>query len=160
MALALFAFVLGLAKSLTYYGMDLSVGRLYGRYSTRLANFVFRRYLSFGKDFFDAHSTGKMAAVIDYNHDFLNLFKGLLRLTSETLVVTVCVVVMFAISWRLTLIVLLVVPFLHFVRRWIAGKTARSVRQSKAKTLRAAAKSYEVLKAIPLYRSSSSLSRA
>jgi subfamily B ATP-binding cassette protein MsbA len=151
--LALLAFLLGLGKSIAYYGMNLSVGRLYGKYSAKLSNFIFRRYLSFGQDYFDAHGTGKMAALIDYNHDLLNLFQALLRLASEALVVMVCVIVMAAVSWRLTLIVFLVFPLLYMIRRWIAKRTAGRVRESQANTLRLAAKSYEVLRSIPLYRS-------
>lgn len=150
--LAVFAFLIGLLKNLAHYGLHLYTGFRYGIFSARLANFVFRRYLSFGKAYFESHSAGHMAKVIDYNHDLLNLFKSLLRLISETLLVAAYLAVMVTISWRLTVVALLVFPALYVLRRWIAARTAKSVEVSQNRTLRIASQSFEVLAAIPLFR--------
>ncbi len=142
----------GILKNLAYYALHLVTGHWYGVYSRRLAGAVFERYLSFGKAYFDRHSTGQMAAVIDHNHQFLNLFQGLLRLVSETPMVIVSLGVLLLISWRLTVVVVLVFPVLHFVRRWIARRSTRPIEESHAKTLTIASKAYEVLRSAPLFR--------
>lgn len=150
--LAVFIFGLGLAKNGAHYGLHLYVSHLYRIFSARLANAAFRRYLVFGKAFFDKHGAGQTASILDYNHDLLNLLKKLLELISETAIVGIYLVVMVVISWKLTLVSLLVFPAMHLVRRWIAKQTSKPVSESQAKTLRVAAKSFEIHRAMPLFR--------
>jgi ATP-binding cassette, subfamily B, bacterial MsbA len=150
--MAVFIFVMGLAKNGANYGLHLYVSHLYRIFSARLANAAFRRYLVFGKAFFDKHGAGTTASILDYNHDLLNLLKKLLELISETSIVSIYLVVMVIISWKLTLVSLMVFPTMHFIRQWIAKKTHKPVEQSQRKTLRVAAKSFEIHRAMPLFR--------
>ena len=150
--LALFIFLLGLLKNGAHYGLHLYVSHLYRIFSSRLANAAFRRYLLFGKAFFDKYGAGRTASILDYNHDLLNLLKKLLELISETSIVGIYLAVMVVISWKLTLVSLLVFPAMHFIRQWIARRTRKSVEQSQMKTLRVATKSFEIHRAMPLFR--------
>jgi ATP-binding cassette, subfamily B, bacterial MsbA len=150
--LAVFIFGLGCVRSGALYGLHLYVSRLYRIFSARLANAAFRRYLVFGKPFFDKHGAGQTASVLDYNHDLLNLLKKLLELISETAIVVIYLVVMLVISWKLTLVSLLVFPAMHLIRRWIAKRTSHAVAESHEKTLRVAAKSFDIHRAMPLFR--------
>lgn len=152
LGLALFVFTLGLVKSCAHYGLHLYVSRLYRTSSARLANAAFRRYLLFGKSFFDKHGAGNTAAILDYNHDLLNLLKKLLEMVSESFIIGIYLVVMLIISWKLTLVSLLVFPAMHFVRQWIARKTRKPVEESHARTLRAAVKAFEIHRSMPLFR--------
>jgi subfamily B ATP-binding cassette protein MsbA len=158
--LALFVFLLGVARSITHFALNFATEYWLGAYSARLANFLYRRYLSFGKAYFDRQSMGRLAAVIRYKDDLLSLFRALLRLISETLVLVVYLVVMLVISWRLALVAVMVFPALHLIRRWIKRKTSKPVAESKAKTLRIAEKAFEVLRAIPLFRAFAKEARA
>lgn len=150
--LAAIVFLIGLAKNGAHYALHLYVSHLYRIFSAKLANAAFRRYLQFGKAFFDKHGAGKTASILDYNHDLLNVLKKLLELISETAIVGVYLAVMVVISWKLTLVSLLVFPAMHLIRQWIARQTRKPVEQSQLKTLRVAAKSYEIHRAMPLYR--------
>jgi subfamily B ATP-binding cassette protein MsbA len=152
LSLALLVFGIGLAKNGAHYGLHLYVSHLYRVFSARLANAAFRRYLVFGKPFFDKHSAGETASILDYNHDLLNLLKKLLELVSETLVVAIYLAVMIVISWKLTVISLLVFPAMYLIRQWIARRTRTSVEQSQAKTLSIAERSFEIHRAMPLFR--------
>jgi subfamily B ATP-binding cassette protein MsbA len=150
--LALVVFAMGIAKNGAHYSLHLYVSHLYRIFSARLANAAFRRYLVFGKAFFDRHGAGTTASILDYNHDLLNLLKKLLELVSESAIVAIYLVVMVVISWKLTLVALLVFPTMHLVRRWISSRARKPVEQSQLKTLRAAAKSYEIHRGMALYR--------
>jgi subfamily B ATP-binding cassette protein MsbA len=151
-SLAIFIFGLGLVKSGAHYGLHLYVSHLYRIFSARLANAAFRRYLVFGKPFFDKHGAGQTASILDYNHDLLNLLKKLLELISETAIVVIYLVVMVVISWKLTVVSLLVFPTMHLIRRWIAKQAAKPIAESQGQTLRVAAKSYDIHRAMPLFR--------
>jgi subfamily B ATP-binding cassette protein MsbA len=153
LALAIFIFVMGLVKNAAHYGLHLYVSHLYRLFSSKLANAAFRRYLLFGKPFFDKHGAGSTASILDYNHDLLNLLKKLLELISETLIVAIYLAVMLVISWRLTIVSLLVFPAMHFIRQWIAWQTRKPIEHSQARTLRVAARSFEIHRSMPLFRS-------
>ena len=117
--------LLGLIKNGAHYSLHLYVSHLYRIFSSRLANAAFRRYLVFGKAFFDKYGAGRTASILDYNHDLLNLLKKLLELISETSIVGIYLIVMVVISWKLTLVSLLVFPAMHFIRQWIARKSSK-----------------------------------
>jgi subfamily B ATP-binding cassette protein MsbA len=153
LSLALFVFGIALAKNGAHYGLHLYVSHLYRVFSARLATAAFRRYLVFGKPFFDTHKAVETAAVLDYNHDLVNLLKKLLELVSETLVVGIYLAVMIVISWKLTVISLLVFPAMYLIRQWIARRSRTAVERSLAKTLSIAERSFEIHRAMPLFRS-------
>jgi len=152
LTLAATIFLIGLAKNAAYYGLHLYVSHLYRVFSARLANAAFRRYLLFGKAFFDKHAPGKTASILDYHHDLLNLLKKLLELVSDTLVVAISLFVMAIISWKLTLVSLLVFPTMYLIRQWIARRTSKPIEESQANTLRIAERSFEIHRAMPLFR--------
>ena len=60
---------------------------------------------------------------------------------------------MIVISWKLTIISLLVFPGMYLIRQWIARRTRTAVEQSQAKTLSLAERSFEIHGAMPLLRS-------
>ena len=144
--------LVGILKNGAIYGLHLLTGRLYGLYSARLSTAIFERYLSFGRSYYLRHNTGKMAAVIDFNHDLLNVYKALLRIIATIPILLVHLAVMVYISWRSTLAVLLVFVPLHLMRRWIARRTTQPIENSQARTLRIASRAFEVLRAAPLFR--------
>ena len=150
--LGVLIFLVGVLKNGAIYGLHIASGRLYGKYSARLANAIFERYLSFGRAYYTRNNAGRMAAIIDYNHDLLNLFKGVLRIVATIPVLLVHLSVMVYISWRSTVALLVVFVPLHLVRRWIARKTTRPVEDSQARTLRIASRAFDVLRAAPLFR--------
>ncbi|MEP7362525.1 MAG: ATP-binding cassette domain-containing protein [Acidobacteriota bacterium] len=159
-ALGIAVFFVGVLKNAAIYALHLATGRLYGIYSAKLANSAFQRYLSFGRSYYTGNNTGKMAAIIDYNHDLLNLFKGLLRIVATVPVLLVHLSVMVLISWRSTLALLLIFVPLHLIRRWIARKTTGPIETSQARTLRIAGKAFDALRAAPLFRAYAKEDRA
>ncbi|MFC1680797.1 ATP-binding cassette domain-containing protein [Pseudomonadota bacterium] len=153
LALATLTFLIGVARGLLGYCLHLTVAHYYGQYSIQLSSYLLSRYLSFGKAYFDRHSTGNLAAVIDHHHDLLNLFQGLLRALTESFTLLAYIAVLLFISWRLTLVVLLVFPPVYLIRRWITGRIRRPGEEAHGDSMSIAAQLYRVLAAIPLYQS-------
>ena len=122
---ALGLFLVGLIRNGALYALDLSAGRYYGLYSTRLADFTFRRYLTFGKAYFDRCGTWKPAAAIDSHQLFLKMLRSLLEAMLATPLVIVYFAVMTSISWPASLIVLLLLPALYCCERWIANRAVQ-----------------------------------
>lgn len=150
--LASAAFLAGVARGVCLYFQTLVSEKYFGHYSTRLTSFLFQRYLQFGKAYFDRHNAGNLAATIDYHFDLFSLFRGLLRMVSESLALLAYLAVMLLISWRLTLAVLLVIPVAFAIRRWIAHHIRRPSEQAQLDSMGIVRQLYLVLTSAPHFQ--------
>ena len=158
--LASLAFLSGVARGACQYAQSLTSEKHFGYYSTQLTGFLFRRFLQFGKAYFDRHNAGNLAAVIDYHFDLLSLFRGLLRVISESLALFTYLLVMVAISWRLTLVVALVVPLVFAIRGWMARNIREPSEQAHEDSMSIVRQLYQVLTSVPHFQAFSSEERA
>jgi ABC-type multidrug transport system fused ATPase/permease subunit len=123
-----------------------------GKYVARLKAFTLERYLSFGKLFFDRTPQAHVHEVLGYAHAMLrvldlieNAINSLLRLAAQ-------VVVMVAISWPLTLLMLLGVPVMRYADRWIVQTTGAAAVRLTEEELALSTRIFNILSCIPLVK--------
>ena len=150
--MASFTFLLAVGRGAGQYFLALSTERFFGEYSTRLAGFLFSRYLQFGKAYFDSNNAGKLAAVINYHYDFLTLCRGLLRGLTEVLTLLTYLVVMLLISWRLLLVVAVIFPIAYALKRWVAKRIRKLGEDARAGSEDIIGQFYQVLTSVPLFQ--------
>lgn len=154
--LATFAFLLGVSRGVFQYVLTLFREKQFGRYSTNLAGYIFQRYMQFGKAYFDTHNAGRLAEVINHHYDLLELFRNLLRAVTDLLTLVTYILIMLIISWRLTLVVILLFPLGQLIRRWIANHIRKPSEDAHSDSMKIIGQFYQVLTSIPLYQAFSS----
>lgn len=150
--LATIAFLLGVSRGVFQYLLTLFREKKFGQYSTRLAGFIFQRYMKFGKAYFDTHNAGKLAEVINHHYDLLDLFRSLLRAITELLTLLTYLLIMLIISWRLTLVVIMLFPLGQLIRGWIANHIRKPSEDAHSESMQIIGQFYQVLTSIPLYQ--------
>ncbi|MDD3897315.1 MAG: ABC transporter ATP-binding protein [Candidatus Peribacteraceae bacterium] len=130
---------------------------MYGEYwSGRFANSItfamIRRYLSFGKLFFDRESQGEINTTILYAQHVLLLLTSLLRIISMGLQICARVVVLLVISWKLTLVSMLVFPVLFLSVRVLIRQIGQSARQQRVLWLRMSRDLFNIFSSITLVK--------
>jgi ATP-binding cassette, subfamily B, bacterial MsbA len=146
-------FALALIKNGFLYAENVVVGRLRADCAYRLGNRIFDRYLGFGKTWFDRTNVGQMATILDYRNDVVGVLQAFFRVTSIGLILAGYLCVMLLISWRLTLIALVLFPIVNLASRSILSHTAVEARKAKKATVHLGKHVYEVLAMMPLYQS-------
>jgi ATP-binding cassette, subfamily B, bacterial MsbA len=117
---------------------------------------LFTKYLSFGKQFFDSTSVGHHAAVLlDFARLAFGPLQGLDRQTNALFSLVGYAVIMFSISWKLTLFALPLFVFLHFVIRALIVRIKQFSRSISERGSVLGKKSVEILSTIPLIKSNS-----
>lgn len=146
-------FILAVVKNLFAQAHHMMVGRICCGAVENLGNRMFERYLGFGKAWYDRASHGHTTAVMESRHEVSRIFEALLRLTSNSMLLGGYVCVMLLVSWRLTLIGVLLFPLINLVTRSILDRTAAAAGKSTEAIMRLSRQIYEVLAAIPLFQS-------
>jgi ATP-binding cassette, subfamily B, bacterial MsbA len=152
--LAACMFVLALAKNALTHGLHTLIGHLRERSKKNLAEAVFGRYLEFGKAFFDRVSAGRLATILEYRHDAVDIFQDCARLSSTLLILAAYLGVMLLISWRLTLFAVLLFPAVQFASRSILAESAKVSRSMKRSSLNIGQQVHRSLETIAIYQSS------
>lgn len=118
-------FAASLIKCILRYLSNLSFIHQARKFSHDTKKCIFIRYLEFGKSFFDRSNTGFLGNVLINLTRFLTVkLIGLKEMLTWAFAFVMYLVLMFAISWELTLPILLVYPLLHFA-------LMRSIRKIK-----------------------------
>ncbi|MDP3997120.1 MAG: ABC transporter ATP-binding protein [bacterium] len=129
----------------TYYGRYLQ-----GKYQWHLHTFVYNRYFSFGKLFFDKTSHGTIKKVLEYTNSSVQLVRiSQNNLASLTQLIGY-LAVMTWLSWRLMIMVLLIFPLLYLTSRQIMKKVNTLWRQAKEVTMDLSRESFNILSSLPL----------
>ena len=144
--------MIGLARNATQLTAEMTEAWLYGRFTRALAEFAFERYLSFGKAYFDRNATGRLNALIDYNHDVLNLWQAVLRTCSTVLVASAYLAVMLIISWQLTLVAFVLFLAMHLLGSWFSRRNIHMANEINHINLDAGTHKWEMMAALPLFR--------
>jgi subfamily B ATP-binding cassette protein MsbA len=147
-------FVLALGKNALAHGLHTLTGHLRERSKKNLAEAVFSRYLEFGKAFFDRVSAGRLATVLEYRHDAVDIFQDCARLSSTLLILAAYLGVMLLISWRLTLFAVLLFPAVQLASRSILTESAKASRSMKRSGLDIGQQVHRSLETIAMYQSS------
>ena len=115
-ALILIIFVSAITKNLLQYISSLIVSYQIRKLSHNLRVTIFTRYLSFGKLFFDINSPGHLANVLmGFTWRISQQLTTQQEILNSSLTVIIYLLIMFFISWKLTLTTLLLFPILHYL---------------------------------------------
>jgi len=145
-----FLFVL-LKNALGYVNAILSA-YWHGRFKRNIYKFVFERFLSFGKMFFDRTNQGYLIMVLDYSEYVMNLLNVFEFSVNQLFTLAVYFIVMLMISWKLTVITIFVFPLLHYSLKLIISKLhkiAQLINESKIELHRNV---FNILSCIPLVK--------
>jgi subfamily B ATP-binding cassette protein MsbA len=154
------AFGAAVLKNLLAYAAHVLSARWTGRYLRRATDYVFSRYLSFGKLYFDRAHQGSIQAVLGYTSDLLDIVNIVQRGILTLFLLLAHLAVMVWISWRLTAFVLCFFPVMHYAVRWMARRIERLSRQLNDATLTRHQTAYNLLSSVPLLRAYSQEAQA
>ncbi|HQH29054.1 MAG TPA: ABC transporter ATP-binding protein, partial [Oligoflexia bacterium] len=122
-----FVFAVLVAKVVFCFISGLIVSSIIRDFGNELRKLIFKRYLQFGKLFFDRHSLGFLQQVLTtYVYQVANVLGTANELIYAVTTLIVYVGVMLYISWQLTLVFLALVPILYFAYNWLVRKIHRS----------------------------------
>ncbi|MCA9776935.1 MAG: ABC transporter ATP-binding protein [Candidatus Eremiobacteraeota bacterium] len=149
--LALMVFV-GLVKAWLSYQLSIFDGRLYHRWSSRLSNYFFHCYLTFGKGFFQASGQSQIWEILEKRFAVLTLFLGIQRLVLNSALLLTHLLVLMLISLPLTIVLTVMIPVVHLVLQWEMRRTKRKRAALKEATSRLYPEAYHVFATLDLYR--------
>src|SRR3989338_1093820 len=156
----LFSFLIGVIliaaifKNILQYGSVVSGAFVVRRFANNLRKLIFGRYLSFGKLFFDRNNTGQLHHILmAFTQEIAANLLELVHMLNSLFMMVVYLVIMFLISWKLSLITIFLFPVLHFSLEWIIKKV-NIASEAYAQSQKALSeKIYNVLSCIPLVKS-------
>lgn len=107
------------SKYIFSYFSRLTASYWNGKFSQRIKVFVFQRFLSFGKSYFDRKGQGYVFSVVNYSEEVLKLLNFIRDLLSNLFDIGIHLLILVWISWRLTIFAIIVAPLLHVLLRRI-----------------------------------------
>lgn len=122
-------------KSVAFYVKNTSISWMQTRLLARLRSMLFDRLLGLPMSFYDHRHSGELASVVinDVAKVRASLTGSLQRILTEPVNVVAFMGILFIISWRLTLIAVLVLPIcallIHWMGKSIRRKSQRTSRQ-------------------------------
>lgn len=123
---------------------------LQGMYQWHLHNFVYGRYFSFGKLFFDKTSQGSIKKVMEYTARIVELVRIIQNNLTNVMHLLVYLGIMTLLAWQLMLVIALVFPVLYWASRPIMRRVDRMWQQAKEVTMELGRESFNMLSALPL----------
>lgn len=125
--LIILIFIAVLLKNILQYFSSVGIAFQMRKFNHNLRSAVFRRYLEFGKLYFDGNSEAQMRNVVLSFPNVITLhFVEMHSLMSNSFLVIVYLVVMFFISVKLTAIMLVLSPVLYYSVRWLIEKIKKT----------------------------------
>lgn len=154
--MAVFMFAVLLKNGLKY-ASGVSMGFFTSRANHHLRKVIFGRYLSFGKLYFDKTSVGHNATILSqFTENVLMPLHSINTFVNAIFSLIVYLVIMSAISWKLTIFTLPFFGLLFFIVR-AAIKEIRNISRSMASRAGAMGKvAVEILSTMPLVKAYSS----
>jgi len=146
-------FLLQIAKVALEYAAIMYGEYWSGRFANSITFAMIKRYLSFGKLFFDRESQGEINSTILYAQNVLVLLTSLLRIITSGMQIFARVVVLLIISWRLTLLSMLVFPILLVSIRILVHQVVKLARQQRELWLRMSRDLFNIFSSITLVKS-------
>lgn len=150
--LVILIFVSVLLKNIILY-VSLTLSSYWNvRFKCNVYKFIFERYLSFGKLFFDRASQGYLTMVIHYSDMVMNMLEVFERSINSLFTLLVYFTIMSIISWRLTLMTVLIFPILHFTLRLIIKRLQDTAALRNKSWIEMNRNVFNMLSCIPLVK--------
>ncbi len=146
-------FLAAVLKNVFQYLSAIGVSYQVNRFANKLRKLIYERYLSYGKLFFDEHNVGHL-------HQILTGHTALIAGNMQTLNSSVFsfftliayLIILFTISWPLTLLVIFLTPFLHYSVNWLIQKIRKTSEVYTGSSSNLAKNISNVLSCIPLIK--------
>jgi subfamily B ATP-binding cassette protein MsbA len=150
--LSLLIFIAMLLKNIFGYFNGILVIYWNGNFSKKMNIYVFDRFISFGKLYFDKVSQGYINTVISYSGDLLRLINLVQDTFRQGLNILVNFFIMLFISWQLSLFTVAVFPVLHFSLRIIIRNIEKVAKKQNLARISLGRKVFDILSSIPLIK--------
>ena len=120
-------FISMVSKYAVEYFSVLIVAKEVRRSSNNLMKLIFKRYLSFGKMFFDKKNAGYLHNVLlNFTTTIASQLGVLQTVLSNLFLLCIYLILMFKISWKLSLFAMILFPVLHYSVKWLVKKLEKS----------------------------------
>lgn len=146
-------FLVGVMKNIMVYSASLSVGYQAKIATSGIRKLIFNRYLSFGKMFFDRTGTGHLNNVLmNFTNAITTQLVSLQEALCQLFTLIVYIVIMFIISWKLTVFVMLVFPALNYFSKTVTEKIRAASKSYVSFQSKLSNKIFNILSCIPLVK--------
>lgn len=158
--LVLLVFITAVLKNVCqYFSMTRTLYQV-RRFSNRLRKHIYDRYLSFGKAYFDQNSAGHLHQIlIGYTNQISLQLRTLETGFQAFATLVVYISLMFYISWKLTLVAVVIFPVSHRLIRWVIVKIHKTSDVYTAAYSQMGKEISNALSCIPLMKAYSSEKR-
>jgi subfamily B ATP-binding cassette protein MsbA len=124
----------------------------HGRFCRNIYLYVFERFLTFGKMFFDRTSQGYLLMVMNYSDYMLVVLRTFENFTNKIFTLAVYFTVMLMISWKLTIITLIIFPILHYLLKVAISQLYGIAQLKNASSMALQRNVFNILSCIPLVK--------
>ena len=139
-------------KNVVSYMTSVLLAYWHGRFYRNIHKFIFGRFLTFGKLFFDRTNQEYFTTVLDYSRymmDMLDLFEQSIR---NLFTLAACFTIMAVISWKLALLTAFIFPIYHYSNKNII-RSIKTVAEIKNKAwIELNKNAFNILSCIPLVK--------
>jgi len=147
-------FLASILKITCEYVGSLNIAYQVRQLVSSLQSLMFKRYLHFGKKFFDNVGVGKLYAVLtQFTSEVSHALPILNSLILASLMIITYVGILLVISWKLTLVTLIIFPLQYHALNWLVKKIKASSTAQAAYFSQLSQKISNVLGCFPLIKS-------
>lgn len=146
-------FIATVAKNVFQYLSAIGVSYQVNRFANQLRKLIYERYLTYGKLFFDQHNVGHLHQVLTgHTASIARQLHTLNASLYSFFTLIAYLVIMFAISWPLALLVIVLSPVLQFSIDWLIKKIRKTSEVHALSSSNLARSISNVLTCIPLMK--------
>ncbi len=155
---SMFLFMVGgiffvvIIKNIIAYVNSVIFAYWHTRFKNNIYKFIFNRFISFGKLFFDRTNQGYLNLVLAYSENMMELLKICERTINNFFILVVYFIIMLFISSELTIVTIALFPILHLSLRTIIGKIEKTAPKRTSAQVELSKKVFNILSCIPLFK--------
>ncbi|MDD4955311.1 MAG: ABC transporter ATP-binding protein [Candidatus Omnitrophica bacterium] len=150
--LVVLVFLATILKNLFLYINSVFTAYWHGIFKYNVYKFIFNRFMSFGKLFFDRTNQGYLVMVLNYSDKVMDLLVLFEKSVERIFTLLVYFVIMYMISWKLTLITLFVFPVLYISLRAIIRKIEEIAKFRNKSFIELHRNVFNILSCVPLVK--------
>jgi subfamily B ATP-binding cassette protein MsbA len=146
-------FFSGILKCVSLYLSRIMVSYQVRKFSANLRSVIFDRYTKFGKMFFDRNSAGHLQNILsNFSVQISQQFIFINNTIFHILLFALYLGIMFFISWKITILIVLAMPVFDLVYRKLITKIRKSSENYAKSSNTLSAKLFNILSCITLVR--------
>jgi len=146
-------FLAAVSKNILLYLSQLSLNYQLGKAVSKLRLTILDHYVKFGKMFFDRNSTGNLQNLLSHFSAQIGSQLSVVNGAINALFMLIMyITAMFLISWRITILVLLVLPILNLLLRQLIIKIRKSSEYVSRSSMALSGKLFNILSCMTLVK--------